>query len=222
MQRTDSWEKTLMLGKIEGRRRRGWDGCMASPVECTWVWASFRSWWWTEKPGVLQSMGLQQVGHNWATELSVNPKLLIYPSSNLPLLVTISLFSMSVSLFLFCNFICVIFLDFMYKWHHIIFVFLCLNTLSMIISRSIHVAINGIISFFFMAEYIPLYLYNHISFIYSSVDRHLDCFRFLAIVNSAAMNIGGLWLSELQFLSFPEICLGVGLLEQAVVLFLVF
>ena len=36
----------------------------------TWVWVSSGSWWWTGKPGVLQSMGLQRVGHDWATELS--------------------------------------------------------------------------------------------------------------------------------------------------------
>ena len=41
---------------------------MVSLTRWTWVWASFRSWWWTGKPGVLQSMGLQGVGHNWATE----------------------------------------------------------------------------------------------------------------------------------------------------------
>ena len=54
MWRTDSFEKTLMLGKIEGRRRRddrGWDGWMASPVQWTWVWASSGIWWWTGKPG---------------------------------------------------------------------------------------------------------------------------------------------------------------------------
>ena len=49
---------------------RGWGGWMASPTRWTWVWASSRSWWWTGKPGVLQSMGLQRVGHNWATELN--------------------------------------------------------------------------------------------------------------------------------------------------------
>ena len=38
---------------------RGWDGWMASPIQWTWVWVSSRSWWWTGKPGVLQSMGLQ-------------------------------------------------------------------------------------------------------------------------------------------------------------------
>ena len=67
MRRTDSLEKTLMLGKMEDR---GWDGWMASPTQWTCVWASFGSWWWTGKPGVLQSMGSQRVGHDWATELN--------------------------------------------------------------------------------------------------------------------------------------------------------
>ena len=61
MQRTDSLEKILMLGKIEGRRRkRGrqrWDGWMASPTGCTWIWVSSGSWWWTGKPGVLAVRG---------------------------------------------------------------------------------------------------------------------------------------------------------------------
>ena len=34
---------------------RGWDGWMASLTQWTWVWASSRSWWWTGKPGLLQS-----------------------------------------------------------------------------------------------------------------------------------------------------------------------
>ena len=70
MQRTDSSEKTLVLGKIESGRRRGWDGWMASLTQWTWVWASFGSWWWTGKPGTLQSMGSQRVRHDWATELN--------------------------------------------------------------------------------------------------------------------------------------------------------
>ena len=49
---------------------RGWDGWMALPTQRTWVWASSGSWWWTKKPGVLQSMGSQRVGHDWATELN--------------------------------------------------------------------------------------------------------------------------------------------------------
>ena len=72
MRRTDSFEKTLMLEKIEGGRRRGfrgWDGWMASPTQWTWVWINSRSWWWKRRPSMLQSMGWQRVGHDWATEL---------------------------------------------------------------------------------------------------------------------------------------------------------
>ena len=47
-----------------------WDGWMTSPTRRTWVWKSSRSWWWTRRPGVLQSVGLQRVGHDWETELN--------------------------------------------------------------------------------------------------------------------------------------------------------
>ena len=109
MQRMDSLEKTLILGKTEGKRRkgwqrmkwlgsitdsmdmnlskfreimedtrawyatgdnRGWDGWMASLTQWTWIWINSRSWWWTGRPGVLQSMESQRAGHNWATELT--------------------------------------------------------------------------------------------------------------------------------------------------------
>jgi len=73
MQRIDSLEKTLMLGKIEGRRRRGdrgWDGWMALLTWWTWVWASSGSWWWTGKSGMLQSMESQGVRRDWVTELN--------------------------------------------------------------------------------------------------------------------------------------------------------
>ena len=43
---------------------------MASPTRWTWVWVNSRSWWWTGRPGVLWFMGLQRVGHDWATELN--------------------------------------------------------------------------------------------------------------------------------------------------------
>ena len=66
------WKKTLMLENIEVTgegNERGWDIWMASPTPWIWVWESSRSWWWTSKPGMQQSMMSQRVGHNWATEL---------------------------------------------------------------------------------------------------------------------------------------------------------
>ena len=73
MQRSDSLEKTLMLGKTEGRRRRGWQ-------RITWLDSNTDSidmnlsklweYWWTRKPSMLQSMGLQKVRHDWVTELT--------------------------------------------------------------------------------------------------------------------------------------------------------
>ena len=73
MQRTGSLEKTLMLGNLKVRGEgdnREWDGWIASLTQWTWVWASSESWWWIGKPGVLQSMGSQRVGHDWATKLN--------------------------------------------------------------------------------------------------------------------------------------------------------
>ena len=48
----------------------GWDSWMAPLTQWTWVWVNSGSWWWTGRPGVLQPMGSQRVGHDWATELS--------------------------------------------------------------------------------------------------------------------------------------------------------
>ena len=73
MWRADSFEKTLMQGKIEGGRRRGWQRMrllMASPTQWTWVWVNSGSWWWAGRPGMLQFMELQRVLHDWATELN--------------------------------------------------------------------------------------------------------------------------------------------------------
>ena len=61
------WERLKVGGKGDAR---GWDGWMASPTWWTWVWASSRSWRWTGKPGMLHSMGLQRVRHDWVTELN--------------------------------------------------------------------------------------------------------------------------------------------------------
>ena len=63
------WER-LRAGR-EGDYR-GWDGWVASLTRWTWVWVDSGSWWWTGRPGVLQFMGLQRVGHDWATELNWN------------------------------------------------------------------------------------------------------------------------------------------------------
>ena len=60
------WERLKAGGEGDNR---GWDGWMAS-TQWTWVWASSRSSWWTGRPGVLQSMGLQGVVHDWVTELN--------------------------------------------------------------------------------------------------------------------------------------------------------
>ena len=61
------WERLTAGGEGDDR---GWGGWMASLTQWTWVWVNFGSWWWTGRPGVLQSMGSQRVGHDWATELN--------------------------------------------------------------------------------------------------------------------------------------------------------
>ena len=73
MWRADSLEKTLMLGKIEGRRKRGrlrmrW--LEASLTHWTWVWVNSGNGRWTGRPDLLQLMGSQRVRQGWATELN--------------------------------------------------------------------------------------------------------------------------------------------------------
>ena len=73
MRRADSFEKTLILGKVEGGRRKGqqkmkWLDGITYSMDMSL--SKFREWWWTGRPGMLQSMGSQRVGHNWATELN--------------------------------------------------------------------------------------------------------------------------------------------------------
>ena len=72
MRRTDSFERPWCWGKLKAGEGddRGWDGWMASPTQMTWVWVNSGSWWMTGSPGMLQSVGLQRVGHDWATELN--------------------------------------------------------------------------------------------------------------------------------------------------------
>ena len=47
---------------------------MLSRTRWTWVWASYGSWWWTGRPGMLKSMGSQRVKHDWATGLNLTMK----------------------------------------------------------------------------------------------------------------------------------------------------
>ena len=61
------WERLRAGGEGDDR---GWDGWMASPTQWTWVWVDSGNWWWTRRTGVLQFMGSQRVGHNWAPELN--------------------------------------------------------------------------------------------------------------------------------------------------------
>ena len=71
--RNDPLEKILLLGKIEGGRRRGWQRmrCLDNITDSMNLSLSkLWDWWWTGKPGVLQYMGLQRVRHDWVTELN--------------------------------------------------------------------------------------------------------------------------------------------------------
>ena len=68
------WERLKAGGEGDDRGRDGW---MASWIQWTWVWVNSRSWWWTGKPGILQSMGSQRIGHDWATELNWTGRLLL-------------------------------------------------------------------------------------------------------------------------------------------------
>ena len=61
------WERLKEGGEGDDR---GWDGWMTSPIQWTWVSVNSGSWWWTGRTGVLKSMGLQWVEHDWVTELN--------------------------------------------------------------------------------------------------------------------------------------------------------
>ena len=61
------WERSKAGGEGDDR---GWDGWMASSTQWRWVWVNSGRWWWTGRPGMLQSRGSQRVGHDWATELN--------------------------------------------------------------------------------------------------------------------------------------------------------
>ena len=72
MQSVDSLERLWCwegLGAGGEGNDIGWDAWMEIPTRWTWVWLNSGSWWWTRRPGVLQFMGSQRVGHDWATDL---------------------------------------------------------------------------------------------------------------------------------------------------------
>ena len=69
MRRTDSLEKDPDAGKHWRQEEKGMTE--DEMTWWTWVWVGFRNWWWTGKPDMMQSMGSQRVGHNWATELKI-------------------------------------------------------------------------------------------------------------------------------------------------------
>ena len=80
MWRADSSEKTLILGNIEGRRRRGrqrmrWLDGITDPMDISL--SILRRWWRTEKPGVLQSLGSQRVGHAWMNDWTTSTTMYV-------------------------------------------------------------------------------------------------------------------------------------------------
>ena len=66
------WKRPWCWERLKGAEgdNRGWYGWKASLTWWTWVWVSSGSWWWTGKPGILQSMGSKKVGHDWVTKLN--------------------------------------------------------------------------------------------------------------------------------------------------------
>ena len=89
------WERLKAGGEGDDR---GWDGWMASPTQWMWVWINSRSWWWTGRPGELQSMGSQRVRRDWVTEVKIYVfchfyKVLIYFHFRYCLSFNVSIFS---------------------------------------------------------------------------------------------------------------------------------
>ena len=69
------WARLKTGGEGDDSR---WDGWMASPTQWTWVCVNSWGWWWTGKPGLLQSMGSQKVRYYLATELKRTECCLLY------------------------------------------------------------------------------------------------------------------------------------------------
>ena len=76
------WKRPWCWERLKGGNGddRGWGGWMASPTQWTLIWVNSGSWWWTGRPGKLQSMGSQRVGHDWTTELLI--LAVMFPTHN--------------------------------------------------------------------------------------------------------------------------------------------
>ena len=159
--------------------------------------------------------------HNWKF-ISLNSLHLLHSTANHLLLWQPPVFSLYQWLcfsFGFCSFVLVFI--FTYKWIYTMFIFLWFISLSIILTRSIHVVANSKISFFFYHWVIFLYIYI-IFFIHSSNYGHLGCIHILTIVYKAAVNIKVCISFQMSvFISsdkYPE----VELLDYMIALFLIF
>ena len=86
MGRVSSLGKTLDTGKYWRQEQKAWQrmrwlDSISNPME--WVWASFRRWWWTGKPGILKSIGSRGVRHDWAIEQQKPGRVFIYSWLNI-------------------------------------------------------------------------------------------------------------------------------------------
>ena len=72
------WERLKAGGEGDDR---GWDGWMASQTQWMWVSVTSGSWWWTGRPGVLQFMGSQRVGHDWVTEMNCSCEICFFENA---------------------------------------------------------------------------------------------------------------------------------------------
>ena len=79
------WKRPWCFERLKMGREgiiRGSNGWMTSPTQWAWVWVNSGSWWWTGRPGMLQSMGSQRVRHVWAAELTDVPYAVLHLSQS--------------------------------------------------------------------------------------------------------------------------------------------